>query len=148
MRADPAHRRLRPRLPQPAPAGPAPTPAAERDAIRASPADRVRQDLDHLARYGNLGPRLRALHTDPQSLLAKVTGEIEAYWELALALYWARIRAVLDADVLYRARQAAEHGTGHLLNDLHTSLSWDGNALQMARRKQPLTRMAAGTGCC
>nr|WP_239146693.1 DUF5937 family protein [Streptomyces sp. SID10815] len=131
----------------PAPSGPAPTLAAERDAILASPTDRVRQDLDHLARHqGDLGPRLRALRSDPQTLLAKVAEELEAYWELALAPYWARIRAVLDADIVHRARLAAEHGTGHLLNDLHTSLSWDGNALRMARRKQPLTRPAAGAG--
>ncbi|MFF4231140.1 ArsR/SmtB family transcription factor [Streptomyces sp. NPDC001820] len=131
----------------PAPAGPAPTPEAERDAIRASPADRVRQDLDHLARHkGNLGPRLRALHNDPQGLLAKVAEEIEAYWELVLAPYWARIRAVLGADILYRARLAAEHGAGHLLNDLHTSVSWDDKSLRMSRRKQPLTRTTAGTG--
>ncbi|MFG3193567.1 ArsR/SmtB family transcription factor [Streptomyces omiyaensis] len=131
----------------PAPAGPAPTPAAERDAIRASPPDRVRRDLDHLARHqGNLGPRLRALHNDPRRHLAKVAEELEAYWELALAPYWARVRAVLDADVLHRARLAAEHGTGHLLDTLHTSLSWDGSALRMARRKQPLTRTTAGEG--
>ncbi|MDA0631786.1 winged helix-turn-helix domain-containing protein [Nonomuraea sp. MCN248] len=131
----------------PAPTGPAPTLAAERDAIRAAPADRVRHDLNHLARHqGTLGPRLRALRNDPQGLLAKVTEEVETYWGLALAPYWARIRAVLDADILYRARLAAEHGTGHLLNDLHTSLSWDDNALRMARRKQPLTRTTAGTG--
>ncbi|WP_327686499.1 ArsR/SmtB family transcription factor [Streptomyces sp. NBC_00467] len=131
----------------PAPTGLAPTPAAERHAIQASPTDRVRQDLDHLARHqGNLGPRLRALRNDPQGLLPRVAEELERYWELALAPYWARIRAVLDADILYRARLAAEHGTGHLLNDLHTSLSWDGNALRMTRRKQPLTRTTAGTG--
>lgn len=131
----------------PAPAGPDPAPAAERDAIHAAPPARVRQDLDHLARHhGPLGPRLRALHHDPQRLLPKVTEEIETYWELALAPYWARVRAVLDADILHRARLAAEHGTGHLLDDLHPSLSWDGNALRMARRKQPLTRTTAGTG--
>lgn len=131
----------------PAPAGPAPTPAAERDAIRASPADRVRQDLDHLARHqGNLGPRLRTLHADPHTRLAKVTEEMETYWELALAPYWARIQNVLDADIFYRARTVAEHGTGRLFNDLHTSVSWDDNALRMAHRKQPLTRKTAGTG--
>ncbi|MFD9030815.1 DUF5937 family protein [Streptomyces sp. NPDC059567] len=131
----------------PAPAGSAPTPAEEWEAIRASPADRVRQDLDHLARHqGSLGPRLRTLHADPPGRLAKVTEELETYWELALAPYWARIRAVLDADILYRARLAAEHGAGHLLNDLHTSVSWDANALRMTSRKQPLTRTTAGTG--
>ncbi|MFF9431552.1 DUF5937 family protein [Streptomyces sp. NPDC014746] len=131
----------------PAPAGPAPTPSAERAAIGATAADRVRRDLDHLARHqGPLGPRLRALRNDPEGLLAKVTGEIEAYWDLALAPYWARIRTVLDADVLHRSRQAAEHGAGHLLAHLHTSLTWDGNALRMSGRKQPLTRVKAGTG--
>ncbi len=53
---------------------------------------------------------------------------------------------MLDADVLYRARQVAEHGTSRLFDDLHTSVSWDDNALQLARRKQPLSRQAAGTG--
>ncbi len=131
----------------PAPTGPAPTPEAEWEAIRSSPADRVGQDLDHLARHqGSLGPRLRTLHTDPQTRLAKVAEEIETYWELALAPYWARIRAVLDADILYRARMVAEHGAGRLFNDLHTSMSWDDNGLRMARRKQPLTRQTAGTG--
>ncbi|MDU0256330.1 DUF5937 family protein [Streptomyces sp. PU10] len=131
----------------PAPAEAAPTPSAEWDAIRKSPTARVRQDLDHLARHqGTLGPRLRALHNNPEGLLAKVTEELETYWDLALAPYWARIRAVLEADILYRARLAAEHGTGHLLNDLHTSLSWDNDALRMSRRKQPLTRTTAGTG--
>ncbi|WP_323181777.1 winged helix-turn-helix domain-containing protein [Streptomyces sp. NBC_01408] len=131
----------------PAPAGPAPTPAAERDAILALPAERVRQDLDHLARHqGNLGPRLRTLHADPQTRLAKVVEEIETYWELALAPYWARIREVLDADIFYRTRMVAEHGTGRLFNELHTSVSWDDNELRLARRKQPLNRKTAGTG--
>ncbi|MDN0201203.1 DUF5937 family protein [Streptomyces sp. S.PNR 29] len=131
----------------PAPAGPAPAPAAEWDAILASPADRVRQDLDHLARHqGRLGPRLRTLHADPPSRLPKVTQEIERYWELALAPYWARIRAVLDADIFHRARTVAEHGAGRLLNDLHSSVSWNDNALTLVRGKRTMPRKSAGAG--
>lgn len=131
----------------PAPAGPAPTPAAERDAILATPADRVRQDLDHLARHqGHLGPRLSSLRDDPPSRLAKVTQEVKTYWELAFAPYWARIRTVLDADILHRARTVAEHGAGHLFNDLHTSLSWDDNTLTLARRKRNMPRHSASAG--
>ncbi|MBL1091499.1 helix-turn-helix transcriptional regulator [Streptomyces sp. 9-7] len=131
----------------PAPAGPAPTPAAEWEAIRASPADRVRQDLDHLARHqGHLGPRLRSLHADPPSRLTKVTQEIETYWELALAPYWARVRALLEADVFHRARTVAEHGAGHLFNDLHTSVSWDDNTLRLVSRKRDMPRRSAGAG--
>ncbi|WP_066942518.1 hypothetical protein [Microtetraspora fusca] len=103
----------------PTPAGPAPAPAAEWDAILASPADWVRQDLDHLARHqGHLGPRLRpCTPTRPPAWprshkRSKRTGS----WH-----YWARIRAVLDAGIFYRARTVAEHSAGRLFNDLHTS---------------------------
>ncbi|MET7569602.1 DUF5937 family protein [Streptomyces sp. NPDC005492] len=131
----------------PAPAGPAPTLTSELAAIRAAPSDRIRRDLDHLARHqGRLGLRTRALYADPQSRLPKVTEAIETYWELALAPYWARIRTLLDADILHRARQVAERGTTHLFNDLHTSVSWDDNALRLAGRKQPLSRPTAGPG--
>ncbi|MDV9194693.1 DUF5937 family protein [Streptomyces sp. Wh19] len=131
----------------PAPAGPAPTLTTELAAIRAAPVDRGRRDLDHLARHqGGLGPRMRALYADPQTRLVRVTEAIETYWGLALAPYWARIRTVLDADVLHRARRVAERGTGHLFNDLHTTVTWSDNALLLARRKQPLSRRTAGAG--
>lgn len=131
----------------PAPVGPAPALADELSALRAAPADVVRRELDHLRYHqGGRGPRLRALYADPQARLARVAEEIEAYWGLALAPYWARIRGVLDADVFHRARQVAEHGAGHVINDLHSALRWEGNALRLVRRTRPLSREAAGAG--
>ncbi|MBT2382217.1 winged helix-turn-helix transcriptional regulator [Streptomyces sp. ISL-11] len=131
----------------PASAGPAPVLDAELDAIQDSPTDRVRHDLDHLEYHqGRLGPRLRSLRTDPHTRLTRLTQEIRTYWELALAPYWARIRAVLDTDVFHRARQVAEHGAGHVLNDLHESVRWDGSALHLIRRNRPLSRTTAGPG--
>lgn len=65
---------------------------------------------------------------------------------LALAPYWARIRAVLDSDIFHRARTVAEHGAGHLFNDLHTSVSWDDNTLTLAHRKQNMPRHSGSTG--
>lgn len=131
----------------PAPAGPAPTLAQELAGALGTPADRVRQDLDRLKQeQGGLGPRLRNLYADPAAVLPRVADEIESYWQLALAPYWARIRAVLDADVFHRARQVAEYGTGHLLNDLHPSVSWDDNALRLALRRRALSRRTAGAG--
>ncbi|MER7466131.1 DUF5937 family protein [Streptomyces sp. NPDC097981] len=131
----------------PAPAGPAPVLAAELAGVVAAPAGTVRRNLDHLRYHqGALGPRARSLHTDPQARLPRLAEEIEAYWKLALAPYWARIRSVLDADVFHRARQAAEQGAGHVINELHTAVSWDDNALRLLRRTRPLSREAAGTG--
>ncbi|MGK5629134.1 DUF5937 family protein [Streptomyces sp. URMC 123] len=131
----------------PAPAGPAPTLAEELDRIRVAPADRIRRDLDRLRHeQGRLGPRARALYAEPEARAVRLVEEIETYWELALAPYWARVRAVLEADVLHRARQVAEHGAGRLFNALHPSVSWDDNALRLARRGHPLSRGTAGAG--
>ncbi|MFJ8624027.1 ArsR family transcriptional regulator [Kitasatospora sp. NPDC093550] len=131
----------------PAPTGPAPSLAEELAAIRATPQERVRRDLDRLGREGDgLGPRLRALHGDPAAGLGRLTEAVEAYWELALAPYWARIRAVLDADVLHRARQAAEHGAARVLNDLHAELRWTEDTLRLRHRTRPLPGRPAGAG--
>lgn len=122
---------------------PAPTLEAELAVIRATPADHVRADLDT---FGHDGPHCAALRTDPDARLTRVCEEIEAYWELALAPYWAKIRAVLDADVFHRARQVAERGAGHLFNDLHSTLSWDDNTLRMVKRQCTISRENSGPG--
>ncbi|MFD9357128.1 DUF5937 family protein [Streptomyces sp. NPDC060031] len=131
----------------PAPASPAPALAQELARILATPAAQVRQDLDRLAdEQGGLGPRSRALYAEPRIRLARVVEEIEGYWQLALAPYWARVRGVLDADVFHRARKFAEQGPGRLFNDLHPSVSWTDDALRLDRRQRDLSRETAGTG--
>ncbi|MEV8534853.1 DUF5937 family protein [Streptomyces sp. NPDC051211] len=135
----------------PAAASPFPELAAELEQIRRSRPDRVRADLDLLAdnRMRDSRPpsaRLRLLHEAPEQALAKVTEEIEAYWELALAPYWARIRRLLEADVFHRARQVAEHGAAHVLNELHETVRWDDGTLTLLRRHCTLSRDQAGSG--
>jgi DNA-binding transcriptional ArsR family regulator len=119
----------------PVPAGPAPTLAEELAAIADTPAARIERDLDRLGRQNWRRDQLNRL-----------VDEITAYWELALAPYWARISAVLDADVFHRARQVAEHGTGFVLNDLHASLSWDDTALRLNRRLEAPPSAISGAG--
>nr|WP_308014088.1 DUF5937 family protein [Streptantibioticus parmotrematis] len=131
----------------PAPTGPAPTLAQELAAVVASPACRVRRDLDHFGHHrGGIGARLRSLHADPRTGLARVAQEIETYWELALAPYWARIRTVLEADVLHRARQVSQYGVGHLLDELHPQVSWSDDVLRLVRSRRFLSRETAGAG--
>ncbi|MGW6913969.1 DUF5937 family protein [Kitasatospora sp. NPDC054939] len=132
----------------PAPAGPAPSLAEELAALAATPATAVRRDLDHLRHHQGSapGPRLRALYADPARQLERVSAEILTYWELTLAPSWGRIRAVLDADIRDRARQVAEHGAGHLLNELHPLLRWEESTLRVVRRRHTLARETAGSG--
>lgn len=127
----------------PFPDEPTPSLATELAAIRLTPANQVAADLCTL---GRAGPRCQALRADPESRLARLSQEIEDYWELTLAPYWARIRTLLDAEVFRRARQVAERGAGHLFNDLHSTMSWDDNTLRMVRRQCGLSRQATGPG--
>ncbi|MDH6703385.1 DNA-binding transcriptional ArsR family regulator [Kitasatospora sp. MAA19] len=132
----------------PAPTGFAPALADELAAITATGAGQVRADLDILAAEagGRLPPVLESLYRDPAGQLPRLAAEIEAYWQLSLAPYWARIRALLEADVFHRSRQAAEHGTARMLDDLHETVRWDGTALRLERRHCAVTRLTAGAG--
>ncbi|MGW7030367.1 DUF5937 family protein [Streptomyces xanthophaeus] len=131
----------------PAPAGPFPQLCDELDAIRRSSPGQVRADLATLSRKsGAPSARLRLLHEEPAAALEKVAEEIETYWELALAPYWPRIRQLLEADLFHRARQVAEHGSAYVLNELHSTVSWDDGTLHLVRRQCALTRDQTGSG--
>ncbi|MEU7075372.1 DUF5937 family protein [Streptomyces narbonensis] len=130
----------------PTPTGPFPTLEAELDAIRHTPPEQVRDDLRRLAVEGGDGPRRRLLHEAPEAALRKVTDEIDTYWELALAPYWARVQKLLEADVFHRARQVAEHGSARVLSELHETVRWDDGTLRLVRRHCSLTRDQAGSG--
>lgn len=127
----------------PVPGELAPTLDTELSAIRQTPVDEIAADLAVLGRDGR---RSQALCANPESQLVRLTEEIESYWAVALAPYWAKIRALLDADVFFRARQVAEHGAGRLFNDLHSTVSWDDNTLRMVRRHCRIFRAASGAG--
>ncbi|MEU3494528.1 helix-turn-helix domain-containing protein [Kitasatospora cineracea] len=140
--------------------------AAELAAIRATGPALLRHDLDCLyadrggrdgrdgrssgdgrsGRDGRSGPRLRALEREPEQALRRITAEIEAFWQLALAPYWSRIGAVLEADVLRRARRAAERGSAAVLGELHGTVRWADGTLHLSERHCAVTRIPTGAG--
>lgn len=128
----------------PPPAGPDPDLAGELATLRATPPEAVRAQLDLLP-----GPRpaaLDALYADPVAGLARLAAEIEAYWRLAVAPDWPRIRAVLDADIFHRARRMAADGAAGLLNDLHERVRWEGDALLVSQRHCTAPDVPVGGG--
>ncbi|MEV7597902.1 winged helix-turn-helix domain-containing protein [Kitasatospora sp. NPDC089797] len=132
----------------PAPPGFSPGLAEELAVITATGDRQVRTDLDLVAAEagGRLPAALTPLYRDPAGQLPRLAAEIEAYWELALAPHWARIRALLAADVFHRSRQAAEHGTARMLDELHGTVRWDGTALRLDQRHCGVARLTAGAG--
>ena len=52
----------------------------------------------------------------------RIADALHEYWRVAIKPFWLQIRAVLDADVAYRATRLARGGIEALLTDLHPEL--------------------------
>ncbi|WP_446219277.1 helix-turn-helix domain-containing protein [Micromonospora sp. IBHARD004] len=128
----------------PPPAGLTPDLGQELSALRATPPGTVRAQLDLYP--GARPPALAALYADPADGLRRLAEEIGAYWRLALAAEWPRIRALLDAEVFRRARRLAEAGAAGLLNDLHERVRWEGDALLISQRHCAAPDVPDGSG--
>jgi DNA-binding transcriptional ArsR family regulator len=102
----------------------------------------VADQLDHLAGHAlaQRGPGraarvtlLRSLATDPQPALERIVAALRRYWRAAIAPHWPRIRALLQADLMYRLEQLAAGGVQHLFRTLHPLVSFRGDTLEITK---------------
>lgn len=155
----------------PPPQTPVPDLTTDLSALRRVPADQVRADLDVLAYawknpIGSLDevplPRRRRhtsgrasamptasiadLYADPRAGVARLAEQVQAYWELAMAPHWGRIRALLEGDLLYRGRKLGQAGHAGLFDDLADTVKWRDGSLQIRHRRFKGVRQLAGEG--
>jgi DNA-binding transcriptional ArsR family regulator len=81
--------------------------------------ERLRADLEVVWRGDLPAETLRILERGGG---ARIADALHQYWTVAIKPYWPQIRAVLDADVAYRAARLARGGIEALLSDLHPEL--------------------------
>src|SRR5438128_1985236 len=67
----------------------------------------------------------------PRRAIRRLADLMRAYWQLALAEHWPRIRSLLEHDVLHRARQITDGGTRLLFADLDPGVGWAGGVLSL-----------------
>jgi DNA-binding transcriptional ArsR family regulator len=116
----------------PPPGTPLPDLDAELARLRATPPREVRRELTMRFPNRRLPQVLKPLVQDPATELDRLADLIAEYWDRALAPVWPRVKALLDADVLYRARQITDGGAWRLFRGLHRSVTFAGGTLRIA----------------
>jgi hypothetical protein len=86
------------------------------------------------------------LYRDPALGLERLVHTIEAYWRLAMAAHWPRMRNLLEGDLLYRARQFAERGPAGVFAGMHPAIRWEDRTLVLEERPQEWSRTLNGEG--
>jgi hypothetical protein len=98
--------------------------------VRATSPRRVADGL--LATYD--GAPLPAVFSGrPDAVLDRIVAALSGYWEACLEPWWPRIRAVLEADIIYRSRQLALGGARALFADLDSRVRWSDGVLYVDR---------------
>jgi DNA-binding transcriptional ArsR family regulator len=99
-------------------------------AMRRTTARQVRTSLKRV--FGDDLPDSAAeLAARPATGLRAIAAELREAHDRIIKPHWARIRAVLDADIAYRAKQLAAGGAERLFADLHPNLHWHDGRLTL-----------------
>jgi DNA-binding transcriptional ArsR family regulator len=111
------------------------SPLAELDdelaAIAATAPHQVAAEIRRSYRGRGVPAVLEPLIRDPTAGMAELIELLREYWDRALAPHWPRVRALLEGDVLHRARQMADGGAERLFADVDPTVSWDDGVLRV-----------------
>jgi DNA-binding transcriptional ArsR family regulator len=100
--------------------------------VLATPDEVVRKYVHWLIRdIGESETRLLFL-THPRDGIRCLVEEMRLYWQRALAHSWSRMIAILEGDILYRARTLALDGFDTLLPDLHSSITYQPGEIHLS----------------
>ncbi len=107
------------------------------------PAERLRADLG-VVWQSDLPPgTVRILEHGGGQRIADALGQ---YWNVAIKPYWPKIRALLDADVAYRASRLAKGGIEALLSDLNPELELAEHAIHVQSNAKGTEHQLGGAG--
>ncbi|MFI1440860.1 ArsR/SmtB family transcription factor [Streptomyces fructofermentans] len=112
--------------------GPAATFEAEIGAVRATDPRVARTEMARsLADTPGAADseRGRAMLADPARAVRELSDTLEAAWHALVEPDWPRLRALLEADVLFHSRRLAEVGLRGLLPELDRRFAWESGTL-------------------
>ncbi len=98
--------------------------------MRATEPAQVRRELGWRFE-GDVPAVVRSLVDDPARGVEALVDVMTGYWERALAPWWERLRALLEADIRHRAGHLAEGGAIELFAGLHPGVRWRRDTLEV-----------------
>jgi DNA-binding transcriptional ArsR family regulator len=101
------------------------------EALRATPAGRLRRDLSLLAEQRSLPSSASALARGEPDMLRHLTDSMASYGAIAVEPYWARLQAAVEADRARRTRALLDGGAEGLLASLRPSTRWEAGVLEV-----------------
>jgi DNA-binding transcriptional ArsR family regulator len=130
--------RRRPDFVSPPPTGGlATTVADELAAVGATPLEQARKEIEHCLADSEPAPEPTRRVLADAEVAARLADALDAAWTALLAPYWPTLRAILERDVLHRARRLTESGWGAALDDLHPDVCWADGQIEL--RKPSIT---------
>jgi hypothetical protein len=114
-------------------------------AVRATDPESVRASIRRV--FGGDPPEAGVrLTTHPARALDELAEELETAHDRLIAPQWHRMRALLEADITYRAGVLAEGGPAALLAALHPAVGWRNGVLSVAQGRRHRTIALAPGG--
>jgi DNA-binding transcriptional ArsR family regulator len=125
--------RYQPDFISPPPEGPYPEFEEELERVLATPHDEVAKELGIAYGFADaeMPPEAARYLEEPDAALAELVASLRSYWRVAIEPHWPRMRALLEGDVLYRARMLALEGPEVLFANLHPEASWADGVLTL-----------------
>jgi DNA-binding transcriptional ArsR family regulator len=130
----------------PAPGGFETTIDEDLAALRRTTARQVRTGLTRI--FSDTPPPAAArLAARPAAGLREIAAELRTAYDRLITPHWPRLRALLDADIAYRAAQLTAGGADRLFAGLHPDLEWrEGRLTLHSRPGDRVIRPARGGG--
>lgn len=98
-------------------------------ALAATPLDVVADDIAEV--HPDPATRPAVLKGRRDRLLRRITRALAAYWTACFAPWWPRMRAVLEADIVFRGRTIARDGLAAMFADLSPQIRLVGDVVQV-----------------
>jgi DNA-binding transcriptional ArsR family regulator len=103
----------------------------ELERLRATPAAQVRADVMRMLGSSDPPSVIVELLEDPVRGLGQLADSLAGYWSAVIGPEWPRIRALLQADLAYRAQRLTTGGHAALFGDLNRAVRLSGGRLEV-----------------